>query len=69
MSPEVKKLVSALTTSTPVTGTREEAIETAKAIEIAEAVETTEVGKDGDESKGECPNLAQVPCIRYPITF
>ena len=48
-------LVSA--TSTPVTGTR------------AEAVETAEVGENGDESEGECPNLACVPCIRYPITF
>ena len=69
MSPEGKKLVSVSATSTPVTGTRAETIETAKAIETAEAVGTAEVGENGDESKGECPNLARVPCIRYPITF
>ena len=46
-----------------VTGFRKEAVKT------AEAVETTEVGKDGEESEGEYPNLAQVPCIRYPIIF
>ena len=63
MSPEGKKLVSVLATSTPVTGTRAETIET------AEAVGTAEVGENGDESEGECPNLARVPCIRYPITF
>ena len=31
-----------------------------------EAIETTEIaeeGKEGEESKGEYPNLAQVPCI------
>ena len=63
MSPEVKKLVSVLATSTPVTGTRAETIET------AEAIGTAEVSEDGEESEGECPNLARVPCIRYPITF
>ena len=60
---EVKKLVSVLATSTPVTGTREEAVE------AAEFVETIRIGKDDEESKGEYPNLARVPCIRYPITF
>ena len=59
----VKKLVSVLATSTPVTGTREEAIEVAKSIEAAE------IGKDDEESKSEYPNFARVPCIRYPITF
>ena len=43
--------------STPVTETREEAVGTAKA------------GKDGEESESEYRNLAQVPCIRYPINF
>ena len=57
MSPEAKKLVSVLATSTPVTKTRKEADET------AEAVESTEVGKGRVESKGEYPSLAQVPCI------
>ena len=61
--PEVKKLVSVSASSTPVTGIREETVET------AEAVETAEDGKDGDESEGEYPNLAQVLCIRYSITF
>ena len=63
MSPEVKKLVLVSATSTPVTGTRAETVET------AEAVETAEVGEDGNESEGEYPNPTQVPCIRYPITF
>ena len=34
-----------------------------------QAVEAAEVGKDGKESENEYPNLAQVPCIWYPITF
>ena len=46
-----KKLVSVLATSTPVTRTRN------KGVEAAKAVETVEVGKDGEESKGEYPNL------------
>ena len=61
MSPEATKLVSVSATSTPVIETREEV--------VAEAVESTEVGKDGVESKGEYPNLVRVPCIRYPINF
>ena len=63
MSPEIKKLVSVLPTSTPVIETREETVETVG------AVETAEVGKDDKKSKGKYPNLAQVPCIRYPMTF
>ena len=55
-----KKLVLVLATSTPVTETRGEAVETA---------ETTGEGKDGKESKEEYPNLAQVPYIRYSIIF
>ena len=55
--------MSVLAISTPVTGTRE------KAVETAGAVETTEVGKNGKESNGEYPNLARVPCIQYPIIF
>ena len=54
----LKKLVSVLATSTPMTGTREEAVDTAK------FVETAEVGKDDKKSKDEYPNLAQVPFIR-----
>ena len=46
-----------------MTGTREESIGTDK------AVETVEIGKDGKEDKSEYLNLAQVPCIRYSITF
>ena len=41
----------------PITGTRKEAVEAA------------EGDKDGEESESEYPNLAQVPCIQYPITF
>ena len=63
VSPEAKKLVLVSATSTPVTETREETVETAKTVESAE------VAKDSAESKGEYPNLARVPCIWYPITF
>ena len=63
MSPEAKKLLSVLATSMSVTKTREETVGT------AEAVESAEIGKDGAESKDEYPNLAQVLCIRYLITF
>ena len=63
MSLEVKKLVSVAATSTPVTGTKAETVET------AEAIGTTKVREDGDKSECEYPNLARVPCIRYPITF
>ena len=59
----VKKLVSVLATSTPMIGTREEAVET------AEVVETAKVGKDGEKNKGEFPNLVQVSYIQYPIIF
>ena len=47
----------------PVTATGEEAVK------AAEFVETAEVNKDGEKSEGEYPNLAQVSCIWYPITF
>ena len=60
MSPGAKKLVSSTVTSTPMTETRREAVETA---EIAGK------GRDGKESKNEYSNLARVPCIRYPITI
>ena len=60
----VKKLVSVSTTSTAVTGTRGEAVET------TEVVESTEADKNREVSKGKYPeNLAQVLCIRYPINF
>ena len=59
-----KKLVLVLATSTPVTRTKEKAVETAK------TVETAGIGKDGKESVGKYPkNLVQVPYIRYHITF
>ena len=54
-----KKLVLVLITSTPATGTREEAVETAETI-----------GKNGKESEGEyLENIARVPCIWYLIIF
>ena len=49
--------MSVLMTFMLVIGTREEAIKAAK------------VDKDGTKSKDKYPNLAQVSCIRYPITF
>ena len=52
--------MSVSATSTPVTETRGEAVET---------VETTGEGRDDEKSKREYPNLAQIPCIWYPITF
>ena len=61
--------MSVLATSTPLTRTREKAFEATEFVETIEAIETAEVGKDDKESKGEYPNLAQVPCIWYPITF
>ena len=81
MSPKVKKLVSVSAIFTPVTRSRAQTVETVKAIEAAEAVEaakavetaeavgTAKVGKNGDENESEYPNLAQVPYIRYTITF
>ena len=65
----VKKLVSVSATFMPMTRTREEVVEAAKSVGTAKAVETVEVDKDGKESEDEYPNLAQVPCIWYPITF
>ena len=64
MSLETKKLVSVLATSTLVTETREEMVETAEAVEFAE------VSKDGAESKGSeinaiYPTLARM--LRLPI--
>ena len=64
----VKKLMSVLATSIPMTWTKEEAVEAIKSVGTAEAVETAKVGKDGKESEGEYLNLTQVPCIRYLIT-
>ena len=55
--------MSVLATSTPMTETVEEAVE------AAESVGTVRVGKDDGGSEGEYPNLTQVPCIWYPITF
>ena len=56
--------MSVSATFTLLTETKEELVET------AEAIETTEIDKDGKESKGEYPeNLARVPCIWYLITF
>ena len=68
----VKKLVLILSTFTPVTRTREEVV---KAAEVgkdsaeSEAVKAVKVGKNGAKSKGEYPDLARVPYIRYPIIF
>ena len=47
--------MSILTTSTPVTGTKEEAVETAKTAETAKAIETAGAGKNGKKSEGEYP--------------
>ena len=56
-----KKLVSVSATSTPITETREKAVE---------VIKTAGAGKDSEGSKDEYPkSLAQVPYIRYPITF
>ena len=66
---EVKKLVSVLATSTPVTEARKKADEIVEAVETAEAIEFTEVSKGEAESKDKYLSLAQVPYIWYPITF
>ena len=61
MSPETKKLVLVLATSTPVTETRKETIK---------VVETAGVGKDGEESESKySENLARVLYIQYPVTL
>ena len=54
--------------STPVTRTRQKAIET---VETVEAVEITKASKNGKKSKsGEYPeNLVQVLCIWYLVNF
>ena len=62
----VKKLVSVLAVSTPVTETRKKAVETPKAVKTAEA------GKNSKENKGiknPTSNLAWIPCIWYPVIF
>ena len=67
---KAKKLVSVPATSIPVTGTREETVESLEAMKTAKAVETAGIGKDGKKSKSKYPeDLARVPCIRYPINF
>ena len=54
----------------PVTRTREKAVEITKTAKTDKIVGTIGAGKDGKESESEYPeNLAQVPFIRYPITF
>lgn len=67
MSPKskegVKKLGLILATSTPVTGTRKEAVENAKVGKTAEAIETAGAGKNVEESKDGYLNLVQVLCI------
>ena len=62
--------MSVLATSTPVTRTKEETVEIAKAVETAKAIETARIGKNGGKSKSQyLKNLARVPCIRYHINF
>lgn len=51
MEKKLKKLVSVLATSMPVSRTREEVVETFKIAKTAEAIETAGAGKDGEESK------------------
>lgn len=60
----VKKLVLVLATSTLVIVAREKAVKNAEDSKNLEI--TTEVGKN---DKNQRSNLAQVLCIRYPITF
>ena len=67
ISLKTTKLVLVLATSTPVIKTREEAVEI---VQIVEAVKTVWKGKNSKKNKGKyLENLAQVPCILYPITF
>ena len=58
--PKTKKLVLVSAISTPMTKTRREVVETVK---------TAREDRDGEKSKSENPNLTQVLCIQYPITF
>ena len=67
VSLEAKKLGLVSAIFTPMTGTREETVKTAKALETANAIKTAGIGRDG-MSKGEyLKNLVQVLCLRYPI--
>ena len=50
--------MSVLAISTPVTGTRKEAVEAVKSVGTTKADETVEVSKDNEESKSKYPNLA-----------
>ena len=67
---EAKRLVSVLVTSTPVTETRKERVETTKAVETVKTVETARTDKDRRKNEGEyLKNLARVPYIHYPINY
>ena len=67
---EAKKLLSVLATSTPITETRDQTVETDEIVETAKDVETVGTSKDGKKSESGYPeNLVQVLCIRYPINF
>ena len=70
VSPETKKLVSVLVTSTLVTRTRKKTVETAEALETAKVIETAETDKDGKKNKSKYQkHFARVLCIRYLINF
>ena len=67
VSSKAKTLVLVLATSTQMTETKGEALETMKTVK---AVKTTGAAKNGKESEGKYPkNLARIPCIQYSITF
>lgn len=60
-----KKLVLVSITSTLVTTTRKEAVETAKTIKTARTDKNSKENKDSEYLR----NLIQVLCIQYSITF
>ena len=70
VSSKTKKLVSVSATSTLVTGTRKETVETVKAVEMTKAVDIAGTGKDSGKSEDEYQkNLARILCIRYSSNF
>lgn len=64
-----KWLVLVSATLTPVTRTKEEAVEANRTIEAPRTIEIAETSKNKTKNKQYSESLLQVLCIRYPITF
>lgn len=60
--------MSFLATSTLVTAAREEAPGNAETDKTGETSENGKNSKNEDKDRDSGTNLAQIPCIRYPMT-